>query len=79
VKAEGEHGGGGPAQPVAEADLARELNGEICRVGRSLPGMTEGSEELTFYCECGCLDPVHLSIANFDALGGALLDGHSRP
>lgn len=86
VKAEGEQRGGPPPQPAGKADallakagLARELNEEISSVGRSLPGMTEASEELTFYCECGCFDKVQLSLAAFDALDGALLDGHSRP
>jgi hypothetical protein len=87
VKAEGEQGGGLPAQPagetnarlLAKADLAHELNQEISKIGRSLLGTTEASEELTFYCECGCLNKVELSLAAFDAVDGALLDGHSRP
>lgn len=86
MKAEGEQRGGLPAQPAREADarslaadLAQELNEEIFSVGRSLPGITEASEELTFYCECGCFRKVQLSLVAFDALGGALLDGHSRP
>lgn len=86
VKAEGEQGGGLPTQHAGEkdsrsvaADLAQELNEEIRVVGGSLLGRAEASEELIFYCECGCLDRVQLSLAAFDASGRALLEGHSRP
>lgn len=87
MKAEGEQGGGLPAQPagergarsLAEAELAHEINEEICKIGRSLTETAEASEELTLYCECGCLNPVQLPLAAFDALGVALLDGHSPP
>lgn len=61
------------------AVLAREVNQRIRQIGGSLtePG-EDPSEELTFFCECGCLDPVDLTLAAFDARG-ALLTGHSRP
>jgi hypothetical protein len=32
-----------------------------------------------FYCECGCLKPVKLTLSPYEAAGGALIPGHSRP
>jgi hypothetical protein len=58
--------------------LARQINEEIRNIVRSLPG-TKESEELTFYCECGCLNQVLLSLAAYDSSGGAVLQSHSRP
>lgn len=63
----------------AKADLARELNRQIREIGRSLTEPAEASEELTFFCECGCLAPVRLTIAAFEAAGAALARGHSPP
>jgi hypothetical protein len=66
------------SQSVAKADLARELNCQIAKIGRQL---TESGEtnELAFYCECGCLKPLLLTLEAFDEAGGAVIDGHSRP
>ena len=62
-----------------KAQLARELNAEIRQIGASLTEPDEAEEELTFYCECGCMAPVRLTLNEFDKRGGALLEGHSRP
>lgn len=63
----------------ARAALARALNREILEYGRLLPEPDYGSEELTFYCECGCLRLVELSPAAFEVADGALIEGHARP
>lgn len=63
----------------AKAELARELNKRIREIGQSLTEPTDASEELIFFCECGCLAPVRLTIAAFDAAGAALADSHSPP
>jgi len=67
------------SESLAKAELARELNGQIREIGASLTEPTEASEELTFFCECGCLAPVRLTLAAFDATGAALMQGHSPP
>jgi hypothetical protein len=64
------------SQSIAKADLARELNRQIAQIGRRL---TESGEvnELAFYCECGCLKSLLLTLEAFDEAGGAVIDGHS--
>lgn len=71
-----ESGGGPDSESVAKADLARELNRQTAQLGRRL---TESGEvnELAFYCECGCLGTLLLTLEAFEAAGGALIDGHS--
>jgi hypothetical protein len=53
----------------AKAALARELNLQIREIGQSLTLPRDAGAELTFYCECSCLAPVPLTIADFDAAG----------
>jgi len=60
------------------AQLARELNMSIHEVAASLSGEGDEDFEMTFYCECGCLSPLRLTLSGFEA-GGALIAGHSRP
>jgi hypothetical protein len=64
---------------VTKSDLARELNAQIRKIGGELPRSDDMSEEFTFYCECSCLRPMSLTLADFDAAGGAFLANHSRP
>jgi hypothetical protein len=32
-----------------------------------------------FYCECGCMGIIMATIAEYDAAGGAWVEGHQRP
>jgi hypothetical protein len=70
---------GGDSERGTKGNLARELNQHIREIGRSLTERDDASEELTFFCECGCLEPVQLTLEVFDAAPGALREGHSRP
>jgi sugar (pentulose or hexulose) kinase len=70
---------GHDSDSLAKAELARELNKQIREIGQSLTEPADASEELTFFCECGCLAPVRLTLATFDAAGAALAEGHSPP
>ena len=87
MKAEGDRGrrtshdpaSAGDSQRLAKADLARELNEQIRAIGSSLIDVGDATEEVTFYCECGCLRPLAQTLAAFDAAGGAFHKGHSRP
>jgi hypothetical protein len=70
---------GDDSESLSRAGLARELNLQIREIGQSLTQPADADEELTFFCECGCLAPVKLTIAAFDAAGGALVQGHEPP
>jgi hypothetical protein len=70
---------GHDSDALTKAELARELNKQIRAIGQSLTEPTDVSEELTFFCECGCLAPVRLTLAAFDATDAALAEGHSPP
>lgn len=85
VSVKGNDGGGDLLEPaegpdsgsVAKADLARELNRQIAQMGRALTPSGEVNE-LAFYCECGCMKSLLLTVEAFDAAGGDLIEGHSR-
>jgi hypothetical protein len=37
------------------------------------------NDPLPFFCECGCMTPAEMTAAEYEARGGALLDGHPAP
>jgi hypothetical protein len=56
------------------ADIARDLNRAIWAIADGLPADSD-AERLTFYCECGCLAEVKLSLTEYGR-NGARADGH---
>jgi hypothetical protein len=54
--------------------IAKELNEVIRRLAESLPG--PAGHKYGFSCEDGCDATVPLTIAEYDAAGGAWLEGH---
>lgn len=54
------------------ASLARETNGHI----RALALSFRDEREVGFFCECGCMGIVLVTIAEYDAAGGAWLPAH---
>jgi hypothetical protein len=54
------------------ASLARETNGHIRAIATSL----RDRGRIGFLCECGCLDIATITIGEYDAEGGAWLEGH---
>jgi hypothetical protein len=59
----------------AAASAARDVNTRIREIAESLAAKGDEDHEYTFFCECGCLKPVTLTLALFIAKG-ALRDGH---
>jgi hypothetical protein len=60
----------------ARATAAREVNARISEVAETLTA--EGDEATyTFFCECGCLEPVPLTLAGYADAAGALREGHA--
>jgi hypothetical protein len=70
--------GDGTDSESSRARLARELNGQIRRIGSSLTDPSEANETLTFYRECRCMTEISLSLPQYES-SGALIQGHSRP
>jgi hypothetical protein len=68
----------GEDSQVAKAGLARELNNQIRKIGSSLTEAGDADETLTFFCECGCMAEIQLSLPEYVARG-ALSEGHSLP
>jgi hypothetical protein len=64
---------GGERDDAARADMARELNVAIYEAGLSLSAGEDEEFEQTFYCECGCMAEVKLSLREYDAAEGAYL------
>jgi hypothetical protein len=57
------------------ATAAREVNLEIRASAETLTAEGEENVEFTFFCECGCMEPVNLTPAAY-ASAGAWADGH---
>jgi hypothetical protein len=59
----------------AAASAASDVNTRIREIAEKLAAKGDDDHIYTFFCECGCLKPVALTLAAFIAKG-ALLDGH---
>lgn len=59
--------------------LVRNLNTRVREIIKRLPHQRDYS--LAFFCECGCSEPVQLTIDQYDALEGkaVLRAGHPVP
>lgn len=69
---------GQPGSPE-QVELASHANSAIHEVA---VGFSAGQDEdfaPTFFCQCGCMNPVALTLAQYEASGGAWFEGHSRP
>jgi hypothetical protein len=58
--------------------LVRQINSTLHDVALRFAAQNGEDSELTFFCECGCKRPVVMTLAGFEAAGGAWLDVH-RP
>jgi|tagenome__1003787_1003787.scaffolds.fasta_scaffold20859887_1 hypothetical protein len=70
----------GPAKAAAPTagDVAREVNAQIRAIAESLAanGEEDDEENYTFFCECGCLHTVTLTLADFLVARAAFVAGH---
>ncbi len=63
--------------PAAErSETVRKLNTQLRKLIKWLPH--DRDYPYNFYCECGCCEPVQLTIEEYDALAGrpVYLAGH---
>jgi hypothetical protein len=58
------------------AAAAREVNAQIRAIAESLAADDEAEEMYTFFCECGCLHTVTLTLADFLVARAAFVAGH---
>jgi hypothetical protein len=64
--------------PAAErSETVRKLNTHLRNLMKWLPH--DRDQPYNFYCECGCCEPVRLSVAEYDGLAGkpVYLAGHA--
>ncbi|HEY4347457.1 MAG TPA: hypothetical protein VGM80_07695 [Gaiellaceae bacterium] len=52
--------------------VARETNANIRQLAKSL----RDERPVGFFCECGCMEIIMATIAEYDVAGGAWLEGH---
>jgi len=57
---------GDPA--VERSETVRNLNTQLRKLIKWLPH--DSDYECTFFCECGCCEPLQLTVAEYDALAG---------
>jgi hypothetical protein len=63
----------------AAAEVARQLNAQIREIAESLAAQGDESHKYTFFCECGCLQPLARTLPDIAREGFALADGHQPP
>ena len=62
----------GSPDPVAErSETVRRLNTQLRKLIEWLPH--DSDYQCNFYCECGCCEPVLLTVAEYDSLGDKTL------
>jgi hypothetical protein len=73
-----------PVQRQASGDPAAERSETVRRLNTQLRKLIEwlphdADFESNFFCECGCCEPVRLTVAGYDALAGepVYLAGHT--
>jgi hypothetical protein len=64
-----------PAGTPEAADVARQVNAHIAEMAEGLNSIVKDERPIGFYCECGCLESVEITVADFRATG-AYRDGH---
>jgi hypothetical protein len=62
------------AKTPDRAWVARETNAHIRQLAKAL----RDERPVGFFCECGCMEITLATIAEYEAAGGAWLEGH-RP
>jgi hypothetical protein len=60
----------------ATADGAKAFNRQLGQTAAVLAGQAGGGHEYAFVCECGCEQPVKLTLREYDREGGAWVEGH---
>jgi hypothetical protein len=60
----------------AAAEVARQVNAQISEIADSLAIRGDDGHKYTFFCECGCLQPVELALGAFRKSQQVLVDGH---
>jgi hypothetical protein len=70
------YGGRDRRRAWVDPGIAKALNHEIRHLADLLPGSDDPTHKYGFSCEDGCEAIVPLTVAEYDAAGGAWLEGH---
>ena len=65
-----------PTGTPEAADVATQVNTHIAEMAESLDSIVKDERPIGFFCECGCLGSVEVTVAEFRAAGGAWIEGH---
>jgi hypothetical protein len=64
-------GGVDPPQRSEAAEVARQVNAAIYEMTARLDELVRSERPVGFLCECGCLAIAPVTVAEYDASGGA--------
>src|SRR5437660_655721 len=64
-----------PAARLQAAHAAREANIHILALEARLDRSGRDEREVGLFCECGCLEALPLTVSEYEAAGGAWLEG----
>ena len=65
-----------PGGTSEAADVANQANAHIAEMAEGLDSIVRSPRPIGFFCECGCLGSVEVTVAEFRAAGGAWIEGH---
>ena len=60
------------------ARIVRATNAHILAMAESLD-RGEGEQAIAFFCECGCMDIIPMTVSRYKTIDGAWLPGHKPP
>jgi hypothetical protein len=65
-----------PERKAAAAEMAREANTHIREMAEALDSIVPDERPIGFFCECGCMGTVSVTLTDYEAQGGAWIEGH---
>jgi len=67
-----------PDRSALAADIAKEANAHIREMAMELDALVPDERPIGFFCECGCMALATATLTEYEAQGGAWIEGH-RP
>jgi hypothetical protein len=65
-----------PDSSALAADIARQANAHIREMALELDALVPDERPFGFFCECGCMGTAAVTLTDYDAQGGAWIEGH---
>lgn len=65
-----------PEDKAVAVEIARQANAHIRAMAEELDSVAGDERAVGFFCECGCLEIVDMTVATYKERSGAWIAGH---